>query len=79
MVSLSYFNQTGWTAIFNGTDTEVGRMVRVEGWDQTSGTALVVDPKRGALRPVADYEDFSHLERADQAEAAVPGGGWQVH
>lgn len=43
-----YFNQTGWTAIFNGTDTENGRMVRVECWDQASGTALVVDPKRGA-------------------------------
>jgi hypothetical protein len=23
--------ETGWTAIFNGTDTEIGRMVRVEG------------------------------------------------
>ncbi|MFC8015362.1 hypothetical protein [Streptomyces cinereoruber] len=74
-----YVNQTGWTAIFNGTDTEIGRMVRVEGWDQTTGTALVVDPKRGALRAVTDYEDFSHLERADQVVAAVPGGGWRVH
>ncbi|WP_427761557.1 hypothetical protein [Streptomyces sp. DSM 41931] len=78
-MSLRYFNQTGWTAIFSGTDTEIGRMVRVEGWDQATGTALVVDPKRGALRPVTDYEDFSHLERADQVVAAVPGGGWQVH
>jgi hypothetical protein len=77
-VSLRYFNQTGWTAIFNGTDTEIGRMVRVEGWDQATGTALVVDPKRGALRAVTDYEDFSHLERADQVVAAVPGGGWRV-
>ncbi|MEV6204553.1 hypothetical protein AB0M64_31930, partial [Streptomyces sp. NPDC051771] len=78
-VTLRHFNQTGWTAIFNGTDTEIGRMVRVEGWDQATGTALVVDPKRGALRPVTDYEDFSHLERADQVVAAVPGGGWRVH
>lgn len=54
-------------------------MVRVEGWDQTTGTALVVDPKRGALRAVTDYEDFSHLERADQVVTAVPGGGWRVH
>ncbi|MFJ9862405.1 hypothetical protein ACIRVN_33655 [Streptomyces albogriseolus] len=28
---------------------------------------------------MTDYEDFSHLERADQVVAAVPGGGWQVH
>ncbi|MFD0427110.1 hypothetical protein ACFQ60_46815 [Streptomyces zhihengii] len=40
---------------------------------------MVVDPKRGALRPVTDYEDFSHLERADQVVAAVPGGGWRAH
>ncbi|MFI9747602.1 hypothetical protein [Streptomyces sp. NPDC052494] len=78
-MSLRYFNQTGWTAIFNGTDTEIGRMVRVEGWDQATGTALVVDPKRGALRPVTDYVDFSHMERADQVVAAVPGGGWRAH
>ncbi|MFD0305920.1 hypothetical protein [Streptomyces sp. NPDC127119] len=62
-----------------GGDTEIGRMVRVEGWDQMTGAALVVDPKRGALRAVTDYEDFSHLERADQVVAAVPGGGWRVH
>ncbi|MGW0853065.1 hypothetical protein [Streptomyces sp. NPDC002624] len=78
-MSLRHFNQTGWTAIFNSTDTETGRTVRVEGWDQVAGTALVVDPMRGALRAVTDYEDFSHLERADQVVAAVPGGGWQVH
>ncbi|MER7195912.1 hypothetical protein [Streptomyces flaveolus] len=78
-MSLRYFNQTGWTAIFNGTDTEIGRMVRVESWDQATGTALVVDPKRGALRPVTAYPDFSHLERADQVVAAIPGGGWRVY
>ncbi|MEV7141517.1 hypothetical protein [Streptomyces tauricus] len=33
-----------------GDDTEIGRMVRVKGWDQRTGTALVVHPKRGALR-----------------------------
>ncbi|MET8538919.1 hypothetical protein ABZV67_46710, partial [Streptomyces sp. NPDC005065] len=63
-VDLRYFNQTGWTAIFNGTETEIGRMVRVEAWDPATGTALVVDPKRGAMRPVTDYEDFSHLSGA---------------
>lgn len=78
-VDLRYFNQTGWTAIFNGTETEIGRMVRVEAWDLATGTALVVDPKRGAMRPVTDYEDFSHLEKADQVVAAVPGGGWRAH
>lgn len=78
-VDLRYFNQTGWTAIFNGTETMIGRMVRVEAWDPATGTALVVDPKRGAMRPVTDYEDFSHLEKADQVVAAVPGGGWRAH
>ena len=29
-VDLRYFNQTGWTAIFSGTETEIGRMERVE-------------------------------------------------
>ncbi|MFD5542730.1 hypothetical protein ACFWIJ_34160 [Streptomyces sp. NPDC127079] len=78
-MDLRYFNQTGWTAIFSGTETEIGRMVRVEAWDPATGTALVVDPKRGAMRPVTDYEDFSHLEKADQVVAAVPGGGWRAH
>ncbi len=73
-MQLRYFNQTGWTAIFDGTETEIGRMVRVEGWDPATGTALVVDPQRGALRQVTDYVDFSHLERADQVVAAIPGG-----
>ncbi|SEF17589.1 hypothetical protein [Streptomyces sp. Ag109_O5-10] len=27
----------------HGGDTEIGRMARVEGWDQATGTALVVD------------------------------------
>ncbi|MET7498241.1 hypothetical protein [Streptomyces sp900116325] len=49
------------------------------GWDRSTGTGLVVDPKSGALRLVTDYEDFSHLERADQMVAAVPGGGWRAH
>ncbi|MEV6671768.1 hypothetical protein AB0M78_16430, partial [Streptomyces sp. NPDC051162] len=75
-MDLRYFNQTGWTAIFNGTETEIGRMVRVEAWDPATGTALVVDPKRGAMRPVTDYEDFSHLEKADQVVAAVNRPGF---
>lgn len=31
------------------------------------------------MRPVADYEDFSHLEKADQVVAAVPGGRWRAY
>ncbi|WLQ39900.1 hypothetical protein OG322_40750 [Streptomyces sp. NBC_01260] len=31
------------------------------------------------MRPVTDYEAFSHLEKADQVVAAVPGGGWRAH
>ncbi|NJP42970.1 hypothetical protein HCN08_06040 [Streptomyces sp. PRB2-1] len=65
--------------MFNGTETEIGRMVRVEGWDPATGTALVVDPQRGALRQVTDYVDFSPLERADQVVAAIPGRGWRAH
>ncbi|WP_326817925.1 hypothetical protein OIE61_30325 [Streptomyces sp. NBC_01762] len=76
---MRYFNLTGWLAIFNGTESAIGRTVAVETWDETTGTALVVDPQRGALRPVTDYPDFSHLERADQVVAAVPGGGWRAH
>ena len=78
-MSLRYFNQTGWTAIFNGIETEIGRMMRVDDWDPVTGTARVVDPQRGALRLVTEYEDFSHLERAGQVVAAVPGGGWRAH
>lgn len=73
-MQLRYFNQTGWTAIFNGTETEIGRMVRVEGWDPATGTALVVDPQRGALRQVTDYEDrnlrpYTPGRRGDQVWA----------
>ncbi|MFK8844371.1 hypothetical protein [Streptomyces sp. Ac-502] len=78
-MNFRYFNQTGWTAIFNGTDSRTGRTVKVEAWDPATGAALVVDTERGALRPVMDYEDFSHLEQADQVVAAVPGDGWRVH
>lgn len=78
-VHLQYFNQTGWLAFFHGTETEICRQVNVEGWDKETGTALVVDAKRGALRPVTDYEDFSHLESADQVVGAIPGGGWRAH
>ncbi|MGW9211790.1 hypothetical protein ACWGR4_33065 [Embleya sp. NPDC055664] len=78
-MDLQYFNQTGWLAFFTGIETEIGRQRNVEGWDPNSGTALVVDTKRGALRPVTDYEDFSHLEPANRVVAAVPGGGWRAH
>ncbi|WP_241268013.1 hypothetical protein [Streptomyces chrestomyceticus] len=48
-------------------------------WEPSTGAALVVDRERGTLRPVMDYEDFSHLEQADQVVAAMPGDGWRVH
>ncbi|MFG2670468.1 hypothetical protein [Streptomyces sp. NPDC048445] len=72
---MRYFNGTGWLAIFNGTETMVGRTVDEDAWDAATGVALVVDPKQGTRRPVRGYPDFSHLERADQVVAAVPGGG----
>ncbi|MEU5588940.1 hypothetical protein [Streptomyces chrestomyceticus] len=68
-MNLRHFHQTGWNAIFNGTDTTIGRTVRVEAWEPATGAALVVDRERGTLRPVMDYEEFSHLEQADQVVA----------
>ncbi len=78
MSSIRNFTATGWVAIFSGTDTLIGRMVEVDGWDAATGTALVVDAERGARRLVTDYSDFSHLERADRVVAALPGAGWRV-
>ncbi|MER5319510.1 hypothetical protein [Streptosporangium roseum] len=54
-------------------------MQDVEAWEPKTGTALVVDPERGALRPVTDYSDFSHLEKANRVVSALPGGGWRAH
>lgn len=79
MSAVHYFNQMGWVAIFTGTETEIGRTVHIEAWDPVTGSALVVDPQRGALRAVSDYPDFSHLERADQVAGVVPGGGWRAY
>ncbi|MFC4608966.1 hypothetical protein ACFO9E_14240 [Streptomyces maoxianensis] len=76
---MRYFNGTGWVAIFTGTESMTGRTMHVEAWDGTTGVAVVVDAQRGARRPVTDYPDFSHLERADQVIAAVPGGGWRAY
>jgi hypothetical protein len=79
MIYMRYFNLTGWTAVFTGNDTEIGRMRDVEAWDAETGTALIVDPQRGALRPVTDYPDFSHLEKAHRVVTALPGGGWRAY
>ncbi|MEU2554623.1 hypothetical protein ABZ589_23605 [Streptomyces sp. NPDC013313] len=76
---MRYFNGTGWLAIFTGTETMSGRTVDVDAWDEATGLALVVDPQRGTRRAVTDYTDFSHLERADQVVAAIPGGGWRAY
>ncbi|MEU0540445.1 hypothetical protein ABZ319_11275 [Nocardia sp. NPDC005978] len=72
------FVHTGWVAIFTGTDTQIGRQREVDGWDPATGTALVVDPEMGVRRPVTDYSDFSHLEKASQVVAVLPGGGWHA-
>lgn len=76
---MRYFNGTGWLAIFNGAEAMIGRTVDMDAWDATTGVALVVDPQRGTRRPVTDYPDFSHLERADQVVAAIPGTGWRAY
>ncbi|MFB8245291.1 hypothetical protein ACFC5X_09605 [Streptomyces sp. NPDC055952] len=54
---MRYFNGTGCLAIFTGAQTTIGRTVHVDAWDEATGTALVVDPKRGMRRPVTDYPD----------------------
>ncbi|GLX96443.1 hypothetical protein [Herbidospora sp. NBRC 101105] len=72
------FNSTGWIAVFGGTETEPARSVPVEGWDSTTGVALVVDPQLGKMRAVTDWPDFSHLEQTRRAIAAIPGGGWRL-
>jgi hypothetical protein len=75
---VEHFNQTGWIAVFTGTDTEP-RLVRdVERWDE-SGVALVVDPARGTLRRVTHWSSFSHLERVKKVVSVLPGGGWSAH
>lgn len=76
---MHYFNGTGWLAIFTGTETMIARTMDVDAWDEATGVALVVDPKHGTRLPVTDYSDFSHLERADQVVAAIPGGGWRAY
>ncbi|MER5356777.1 hypothetical protein [Streptomyces sp. NPDC002785] len=79
MPAVNYFTETGWMAFFSGTDTEIGRQRGVEAWHPTTGQALVVDPQRGKLRPVTDFEDFSHLERVHRIVEVMPGGGWRAH
>ncbi|WP_083936410.1 hypothetical protein [Nocardiopsis ganjiahuensis] len=73
-----YFNPTGWVAIFSGTESVTGRARDVEAWRESDGAALVVDTQKGCLRAVFDYEDFSHLEKANKIAAVLPGGGWGV-
>ncbi|MGW4535975.1 hypothetical protein ACWEOI_33960 [Nocardia sp. NPDC004340] len=74
----SEYTPTGWMAFFTGTDTRMARQRTVDGWDSVTGTALVVDPETGVRRPVTDYSDFSHLEKASQVVTAFPGGGWHA-
>ncbi|MEU3830952.1 hypothetical protein AB0F36_37560 [Streptomyces sp. NPDC029080] len=76
---MKYFNKTGWTAYFSGTeDGEMARMRPVEAWDPVTGSALIVDTEAGTLRPVASYADFTRLERAGTVIGALPGNGWRA-
>lgn len=54
----------------------VGRTQDVEAWREKDGMALVVDVRKGCLRAVIDFDDFSHLEKANKISAVLPGGGW---
>ncbi|UGT62574.1 hypothetical protein [Nocardia asteroides] len=72
------FTHSGWLAIFTGTDTLMGRSREVDAWDSITGTAMIVDAEQGARRPVTDYPDFSHLERANRVVGVVPGAGWRA-
>ncbi|GAA1466367.1 hypothetical protein NE857_09615 [Nocardiopsis exhalans] len=56
----------------------MGRTLGVEAWREGDGAALVVDVKKGFLRAASDYDDFSHLEKANKLSAVLPGGGWSV-
>lgn len=73
-----YFNATGWVAIFSGMQSTMGRTQGVEAWRESDGAALVVDAEKGFLRAAGDYDDFSHLEKANKISAVLPGGGWGV-
>lgn len=76
--SIRDFTATGWMAYFIGTPTLIARQRPVDGWDEATGTALIVDTERGVRRPVSDYPDFSHLEPTGRVVAALPGAGWCV-
>ncbi|MER5771975.1 hypothetical protein [Streptomyces sp. NPDC001985] len=76
---MMHFTKTGWLAFFSGTDELMGRQLPVEGWEPLTNAALVVDPERGALRPVTDYPDFWRLERAHAVAAVLPGSGHRAH
>src|SRR5258708_5872222 len=78
MSNIRNFTPTGWVAIFRTIKTLPGRAVEVDGWDGTTGAALVVDAEQGVRRPVTDFPNFSHLERADRVVAVLPGAGSTV-
>lgn len=63
----------GWVVYF-----EEGHTKPVAAWGD-NGTALILDEKRGGLRPARDFSNFVRVAEADTlpAVAAIPGGGWQ--
>ncbi|MEV6073327.1 hypothetical protein AB0L82_42850 [Nocardia sp. NPDC052001] len=58
--SIRDFTATGWIAYFTGTPTLIARQRPVDGWDPTTGTALIANVEQGVRRRVSDYPDFSH-------------------
>ncbi|MCX4546341.1 hypothetical protein [Streptomyces sp. NBC_01565] len=76
---MDYFTETGWMAFFSGTDIETGRQRGVEAWHPTTGEALVVDPQRGALRPVSELtvEPDGEIDSYGTADRLLaPGQEW---
>ncbi|WP_374206453.1 DUF2267 domain-containing protein [Streptomyces sp. WAC04114] len=68
-----------WSPVRPAADMDRGRghLERGNGLDPSSSIPRRRSPARSP-RPVTDYTDFSHLERADQVVAAMPGGGWRA-
>jgi hypothetical protein len=67
-----------WVAVFNDDHGRHSHSKPVIAWD-AEGAALVLDEKRGALRPARDMANFDRVTETDDLStvAAIPGGGWQ--
>lgn len=67
----------GHIALFN-QNGHYSHSKPVLAWDD-QGTALILDEKRGMLRPARDYSNFDRVTEDDEntTVTAVPGDGWQ--